>query len=65
MGKKETKELETAKTRDFIKLPEEKQAGNGRLSKIGEWLRSDSKPLMDLSGLGEREKAAMMKLILK
>lgn len=36
-----------------------------KISKLGKWLRSDSKPLMDLSPLSEREKAALMKLILK
>lgn len=36
-----------------------------KLSKIGEWLRSDRKPLMDLSGLSDKEQEQMMKLILK
>lgn len=36
-----------------------------KLSKIGEWLRSDSKPLMDLSVLNEEEQKRIMRLALK
>ena len=44
---------------------QKKTKDSDRLSKLGKWLRSDSKPLMDLSGLDEREKATIMRLILK
>ena len=36
-----------------------------KLSKVGQWLRSDNPPLFDLSGLSKKEKEKMMRLILK
>ena len=36
-----------------------------KLSKIGEWLRSDSKPLMDMSLLDEEEQKKIMRLALR
>lgn len=44
---------------------EEKNKKKKRLSRIGEWLRSDRKPLMDLSVLSDKEQKQMMRLILK
>lgn len=43
----------------------EQQNKKRKLSKIGEWLKSSSKPMMDLSGLSDREQRQMMRLILK
>lgn len=36
-----------------------------RLSRVGQWLRSERPPIIDLSGLSDKEQKIMMKLILK
>ncbi len=36
-----------------------------RLSKIGQWLRSDEPPYFDLSGLTEKEYKSLMRQVMK
>ncbi len=36
-----------------------------RLSKIGQWLRSDAPPLLDLSDLSEKEYKSLMRRVMK
>ncbi|MCD8210684.1 MAG: hypothetical protein LUC37_03965 [Prevotella sp.] len=36
-----------------------------RLSKVGQWLRSDAPPFWDLSGLTEKEYKSLMRRVMK
>lgn len=36
-----------------------------KLSKIGEWLKSGDEPIIDLSGLTEKERESVLKAVMK